>query len=158
MVSRTDYPYPATKQKFKKFSDSSSSTDLKKRKDLFSGEVAQPSRINYVYRIDNYGHALKFVKQETIQTTIDTLINFNYELRNPIKVKIIKDTSGVIGDIEELELYSFGNNEFEVLRELNEELTVLFEDLIEIEDKNLGDFPKKWKSILNRYIKKVDED
>ena len=64
------------------------------------------------------------------QTTIDTLINFNYTLRKPIKVKIIKDTSGVIGDIEELELYSYGDNEFEVLRELNEEVVSLFEDLI----------------------------
>ncbi len=63
--------------------------------------------------------------------------------------------SGVIGDIEELELYSYGDSQFEVLRELNEELVSLFEDLIGMEDRNLGKYPKKWKSILNKYIKNV---
>jgi hypothetical protein len=97
------------------------------------------------------------VKDEDIQsveyTQIDKLINFNYTLRKPIKVRIIKNLSGeVIGDIEELELYSFGNNEFEVLREINEELTDLFEDLRDVGDDNLGKFPKKWKAILKKYI------
>jgi hypothetical protein len=101
-----------------------------------------------------------FVKGGDIQdiryTHINKLINFNYTLRKPIKVKIIKNLSGeVIGDIEELELYSFGDDEFEVLRELNEELTDLFEDLLDIADKNLGEFPQKWKSILQKYINKV---
>ncbi|MFV1976190.1 MAG: hypothetical protein ACC651_10610 [Candidatus Scalindua sp.] len=156
MVSFTDYPYPATttKQKFKICPDPSSSTDIKKRK-IFSDKAAQSSRIEHVYGIGNYGRVLKFVKQETIQTTIDTLINFNYELKTPIKVKIIKDTNGIVGDIEELELYSFGDSEFEVLRELNEEVVSLFEDLIKMEDKNLGKYPKKWKSILNQYVKRI---
>jgi hypothetical protein len=121
---------------------------------FFDNSTTQSSILNY----DNPTLICDKEVEIVRYTTIDTLINFNYTLKKPIEVKIIEDISGVIGDIEELELYSFGNNEFEVLRELNEELTVLFEDLIEIEDKNLGDFPKKWKSILNRYIKKVDED
>jgi hypothetical protein len=117
---------------------------------LFFDHATQSSRLNYASQALNYGKEFETIEQ----TTIDTLINFNYTLKKPIKVKIIKSTSGVIGDIEELELYSFGNNEFEVLRELNEELVTFFEDLIEIGDKNLGKFPKKWKSILSRYIKK----
>ena len=58
-------------------------------------------------------------------------------------------------NIEELEVYSYGDSEFEVLRELNEELVSLFEDLIGMEDKKLGKHPRKWKSILNKYIKNV---
>lgn len=86
---------------------------------------------------------------------IDKLINFNYTLSKPIKVRIIKNLRGeVIGDIKELELYSFGNDEFEVLRELNEELTDLFEDLRDIGDDNLGKLPKKWRSILEKHISK----
>lgn len=155
MVTFIVHPSTTTKQKFIDYPDSPAPVNLRNRKFHSHGITAQPSRINYAYRIDNYSHALKFVKQETIQTTIDTLINFNYELRNPIKVKIIKSTSGVIGDIEELELYSFGDSEFEVLRELNEEVVSLFEDLIEMKNKNLGKYPRKWKSILNQYIKRI---
>lgn len=92
--------------------------------------------------------------QSVRYTQIYKLINFNYTLRKPIKVKIIKNFNGeVIGDIEELELYSFGNDEFEVLRELNEELTDLFEDLINVEDQNLGKIPRKWKATLKKYLK-----
>jgi hypothetical protein len=86
-------------------------------------------------------------------TQIYQLINFKYSLKKPITVKLIKTSRGeVIGDIEELELYSFGDNEFDVLRELNEELTDLFEDLLSISDGDLGKFPRKWKSLLKEYI------
>ena len=91
--------------------------------------------------------------QSVKYTEIDKLINFNYALSKPIKVRIIKNLRGeVIADIKELELYSFGNDEFEVLRELNEELTDLFEDLRDIGDDNLGKLPKKWRSILEKHI------
>jgi len=94
--------------------------------------------------------------QSVEYTQIDKLINFNYTLSKPIKVRIIKNLRGeVIGDIEELELYSFGNDEFEVLRELNEELTDLFEDLINVEDQNLGKIPRKWKATLKKYLKEA---
>lgn len=151
MVAFTVYPSTTTKQKFTEYAASSSPVNLKDRKFLFPDKTAQSSRLNYVYEESTYGQEREII----YQTTIDALINFNYTLEKPIKVKIIKSTSGVIGDIEELELYSFGKNEFEVLRELNEELVSLFEDLIEMEDKNLGKHPKKWKSILNQYIKRI---
>ena len=86
---------------------------------------------------------------------IKTLIDSGYELIKPIKVKIIKNNNEVIGDIEELEIYSFGENEFEVLRELNEEITDLFDDIIKLNEKNLGKYPKKWKAILKKYIRKI---
>lgn len=151
MVAFTVYPSTTTKQKFKKYPASPSSVNLKDRRFLFPDKTAQSIRLNYVYKEISHGQEFEIVNQ----TEIDTLINFNYTLKKPIKVKITKNTSGVIGDIEELELYSFGNSEFEVLRELNEEVVFLFEDLIEMEDRNLGKYPKKWKSILNKYIKNV---
>ena len=86
---------------------------------------------------------------------IKTLIDSGYELIKPIKVKIIKNNNEVIGDIEELEIYSFGESEFEVLRDLNEEITDLFDDLIKLNDKNLGKYPRKWKAILKKYIRKT---
>lgn len=112
---------------------------------------SQSSKLNYIIHRKNYKEI------ETVKyTKINKIINFNYTLKQPIEVKIIKKINGdVIGDIEELELYSFGNDEFEVLRELNEDLTDLFEDLINVEDQKLGKFPKKWKAILKKYIKEA---
>lgn len=92
------------------------------------------------------------IQRSEKETYINTLINFNYELKKPIPVRLIREGNDIIGDIKDLELYSFGNDEFEVLKELNEEITELFEMLINIEDSNLGKFPKSWKSILTRYI------
>lgn len=151
MSLSTVYEATTTKQKFNEKVALSFYNDLKDVKCLFSDSPSQSSNLNYVNKALNYGKELKIVEQ----TTIDTLINFNYTLKKPIKVKIIKSTSGVIGDIEELELYSFGDSEFEVLRELNEEVVSLFEDLTEIGNKNLGKYPRKWKSILNQYIKRI---
>lgn len=115
----------------------------------------QSSILNHANQKLYYGTGrlkeIKIVKY----TQINNLINFNYTLKKPIQVKIIRNMNAdVIGDIEELELYSFGKDEFEVLRELNEELTDLFEDLMSIKDENLGKLPKKWKIILKNYIKK----
>ncbi len=81
-------------------------------------------------------------------TKIDTLINFNYRLKKPFKVKITKSEDEVLGEIEELELYSFGDNEFEILRELNQNLTEMYEYLSSKKDVNLGKFPLSWKRIL----------
>ena len=93
-------------------------------------------------------------EKETIKfDTINTLINFKYDLIKNIPVKLKRTNGEVIGEIEELEIYAFGRDEFEVLREINEDVTDLFEELIETEDKKLGKFPKKWKNILQKYIR-----
>lgn len=116
---------------------------------VFSVHPTPSGCLNY---IDN---SFKYYLQEEVNTTIDTLINFQYKLNTPIKVKIVKNSQGIIGEIEDLELYSFGDNEFEVLRELNEDVTYLFEDLVNMKDENLGKFPKKWKYLLKQYITKI---
>ncbi len=149
MVAFNDCLSATTEQKFKEYAAPSPDVNSRDRKFCFPDKEVQSNRLYFVCEKNIYRQELESVNK----TTIDTLINFKYTLKKPIEVKIIKDTSGVIGDIEELELYSYGDNEFEVLRELNEELVFLFEDLIKMEDKNLGKYPKKWKSILNTYIK-----
>lgn len=90
--------------------------------------------------------------EEILYTKIDTLINFNYKLKRPFEVKITKSGDEVLGEIEELELYSFGNNKFETLRELNQNLTEMYEYLSSKKDANLGKFPLHWKRILLAHI------
>ncbi|MBU1087988.1 MAG: hypothetical protein KKD05_10810 [Candidatus Omnitrophica bacterium] len=89
---------------------------------------------------------------DILYTKIDTLINFNYKLKRAFEVKITKTGDEVLGEIEELELYSFGNNEFETLRELNQNLTEMYEYLSSKNDANLGKFPLNWKRILSSHI------
>ena len=114
----------------------------------------QSSALNCVAFGENYEVSATHENMKYIE--INNLINFNYSLKRPIEVKIITNIFGeVIGDIEELELYSFGNDEFEVLRELNEDLTDLFEELINLRNENLGKYPKKWKKLLKKYIGKA---
>lgn len=149
MVTPNALKPTTTKQKFEDFARLLPDNSSKAGEFIFSDRATQSSRLNYKIIPQNYNKKLELIKS----IAIDTLINFNYTLKKPIEVKIINNINGVTGDIEELELYSFGDNEFEVLRELNEELVDLFEYLIGIENKNLGKFPKKWKSILKKYIK-----
>jgi len=108
--------------------------------------------VNVIYNIDDH-FFLSNEHKKINYVEIPYLINFNYSLKKPVVVKIIQDINGdVIGDIEELELYSYGNDESEVLRELNEDLTDLFERLITMGNDRLGKHPKKWKKILKQYI------
>jgi hypothetical protein len=98
----------------------------------------------------NNAYTSSDVNEEKVQ--IETLTNFKYNLKKPITVNIVRDKFDYIGDIPELELYSYGSNKFEVLRELNEEITELFEKLISMKEDELGKFPKKWKNILEEYF------
>jgi predicted RNase H-like HicB family nuclease len=87
---------------------------------------------------------------------INELINFKYSLRKPIKVTIEWENGEYLADIEDLEIYSFGKTKDEVLREVNQELTELFEELLTINENNIGQHPKKWKKILSEYIQLND--
>jgi len=62
-----------------------------------------------------------------------------------------------IGEINELGIYAFGNSQFEVLREINKDVTELFEELFNISENQLGKLPRKWKETLLEYVEKEDE-
>lgn len=105
----------------------------------------------------NYGDQsflMSEIKPENVIyfTQLDTLINFNYDLKKPIDVKLIKEGAEVIGEIADLGIYAFGKSEFEVLREINLDLTELFEEIMTLTDEQLGKRPKYWKKILSNYI------
>jgi hypothetical protein len=89
---------------------------------------------------------------------LDELIDFRFKLKKSIKVKITKDELDTIGEIPELDIYAFGNNQFEVLREINKDITELFEEIFEHNENQLGTMPKKWKMFLKEYIEKEKVD
>jgi len=104
----------------------------------------------FIFRGLNYSSTDNLKETEKI----DTLINFNYKLKKPITIYMKMNKYEYFGEIPDLELYSYGSTKFEVLREINEELTDLFEKIVNIDDKMLGKYPKKWKNILLEYITK----
>lgn len=85
---------------------------------------------------------------------LDELIDFRYKLKKSLKVMITHDGHDTIGEIPELGIYAFGNNQFEVLREINKDVTELFEELDNHEKDKLGTLPKKWKRFLAEYVEK----
>lgn len=97
--------------------------------------------------------------EESFEEIVDLseLIDSKFELLKSIKVKITKDNSEFIAEIPELKIYAFGESYFEVLREVNRDITDLFEELMGIEEKKLGVVPSKWKKILSNYIQKSSD-
>lgn len=89
---------------------------------------------------------------------LNELIDFRFKLKKSIKVKITKDELDTIGEIPALGIYAFGNNQFEVLREINKDITELFEEILEHNESKLGTMPKKWKKLLEEYVEKEKGD
>jgi len=84
------------------------------------------------------------------------LLNNNYIAIKPFEVKITSINSEIIGDIEELELYAYGDSEIDVIDELREDILDLYNYLINVKDENLGYYPRRWKQILMTQIKKLE--
>lgn len=88
---------------------------------------------------------------------ITELIDSKYELIKPINANIIRDGLDYIGEIPELKIYAFGDSYLETLREINKDITELFEELDNLNKEQLGKDPTKWKEILSHYVKKISD-
>jgi len=96
-----------------------------------------------------------FVSYNIQSNYIYNLNNTNYVVGKKILVKVEKDENNeIICDIPEIELYSFGKNEEEALKQLKLEIIDLFDDLISIPDNQLGASPVEWKKYLKEHIVK----
>jgi len=84
------------------------------------------------------------------QVTITSLHDATLCVEKPFKLDLSIVDDEVLGEITELELYSFGENESGVIEELREEIEELFKDLSQT--KNLGKLPTEWLNILNQHI------
>jgi hypothetical protein len=116
--------------------------------------IGEPSSVSAnEYNILDVSQTAQDSNSERI-VDLDILVDHRYELKKPFKVKIKRDESSFIGEITELDIYAFGDNEFEILREINRDVSELFEELSNLRDKQLGTRPKKWKNILSQYIQK----
>ncbi|MCK4763112.1 MAG: hypothetical protein KAW12_13030 [Candidatus Aminicenantes bacterium] len=79
---------------------------------------------------------------------LNDLNDQHYKLKTPFRVKISIQDGELLGEIEELELYAFGESETGVLEELRSDLIDLYENFSQIDKENLGETPAKWKQIL----------
>jgi hypothetical protein len=92
-------------------------------------------------------------KTETL-IEIDSLESTDYVLKKPFCIKISREEETIVGEIRELELYAFGDNQEEIIDELKMDLVDLYEHYRNIKSEKLGDKPRKWKEIL---CDKIDE-
>ena len=88
---------------------------------------------------------------------ITDLINFNYQLKKPINVSVEFIDDEYFGYIDELEIYAYADTEHKMLREINHDLSDLFNLLVDNPKYELGKKPKNWKKILSEYIEKNNE-
>jgi hypothetical protein len=115
---------------------------------------SSPSSVNFtIYPLINLRASVE--SHEFIN--LYELIDYKYKLKKPIKVKIIRDGSEIVGEIPELDIYAFGDTPFEVLREINRDVTELFEEIFSLGEEQLGTAPKEWKKILDDYIEKESD-
>jgi len=110
------------------------------------------STISQIFLINYNSPDLSLPIKEFID--LNELIDFRYKLKKPLKVMITHDGYDTIGEIPELGIYAFGDNQFEVLREINKDTTELFEELDNHTEDKLGTLPKKWKRFLAEYLEK----
>jgi hypothetical protein len=75
-------------------------------------------------------------------------------LKKTFCIKILKGEDTLVGEIEELELYAFGDNLEEIIHELKMDIVDLYEHYRNTKNEKLGDKPGKWKKIL---CEKIDE-
>lgn len=126
------------------------------------GNVSSPEHLDDVeissgstalYNISTFLHADNYISSERF-VNLAELIDYKYKLTKPLAVKIIREESDFIGEVAELDIYAFGGSEFEVLREINKDVTELFEEILGLDESQLGNKPLKWKKILSEYIQK----
>ena len=95
-----------------------------------------------------------------IAREVEKLIEINslecpdYILKKPFSIKILREEDTMVGEIDELELYAFGDNLEEIIHELKMDLVDLYEHYSSINNEKLGNKPGKWKKIL---CEKIDE-
>jgi hypothetical protein len=115
--------------------------------------------INYIQeQTPPYGDYHADYKKTGMETEKSIEINSlecpGYILKKPFCIKILREEDTLVGEIEELELYAFGDNKEEIIHELKMDLVDLYEHYRSINNEKLGDKPRKWKKIL---CEKIDE-
>lgn len=115
-------------------------------------------KVKYIHeKTPSYGdyHADYKTEGETeMLIEMNSLESPEYVLKKPFCIKILREEETIVGEIEELELYAFGDNQEEIIDELKMDLIDLYEHYRNIRSEKLGDKPRKWKKIL---CDKIDE-
>ena len=71
-----------------------------------------------------------------------------FSLTDAISVDIDEDEDGLVGRIDDLGLYAFGESIPQIMAELQADIVDLYEDLSEVPDDTLGSRPRAWKQYL----------
>ena len=118
----------------------------------------------YGYQLETLTREIKKLKEEITKITekqpsvicakIYSLPSSEYELRTPLDITVEIHQHEVIAIIPDLELYGEGSNQIEAVNDLKLELLDLYDDLEEMPDEELGEFPRSWGKTLRQLVKK----
>ena len=86
--------------------------------------------------------------------TIFEAHNDNYTLKEPIVALISKIDGEYKIEYPALELYAFSESKKEATEEFLDEFFDLCNNILFVNDSNLGQYPKNWKKILNTLVEK----
>lgn len=108
-------------------------------------------------KIEELKYAISCMTEQrphVIGTKIYSLPSPDYELTTPLDVTVEIHQDEVVALIPDLELYGEGRNQIEAINELKLELLDLYDDLEEMTNEELGEYPQAWKKTLQRLVKK----
>lgn len=91
--------------------------------------------------------------RETIyETSLYDLGNKKYKLRNPINIIIEVYEDEFIAKFPELEIFGSGNTETMAILDLKNEIIILYDELVNYSEKELGRLPQMWRRILKKLV------
>lgn len=127
-----------------------SSVVLRAPDDLFQRAASTSAII--IDPFEQLTETTKFTLKEEFYAYIEQLEGSKYKIIKPLRVRVQTDFNEFIGSIDELDIYSFGDDYKEIINEIIEDIIELIEELHFLSDKQLGKKPLKWKKFLSEHV------
>jgi len=86
--------------------------------------------------------------------TLSKSNNEKYTLKKPLVALISRNDDEYKIEYPQLELYAFSENKNEVIQEFIDDFFDLCDDILLLDDSQLGQYPKFWKEMLHTLVKK----
>ena len=156
--SKTSFPSPKNSLSYRHLVDYSNLNieDLHKLSHSLVNEfiIEADNQISFTEEVIPYFRK----KKHPFKTSVDLRNLKGFEVLEPIKIQLGFENSELFAEIPELELYSYGNDEIECIKELKGDIINLFKKVNEdYPQEKLGANPRKWKEFLNFHLKKINE-
>jgi hypothetical protein len=84
--------------------------------------------------------------------------NTQYTLKKPLVAMVSESEGEYKVEFPILELYAFNEDKDEAIKELMDDFFDLCDDILPLNDAELGKYPKYWKEVLHTLVRKNGEN